>query len=131
MNLCFSIFSAFIPVSPKSQKRAKFPGVDFLGTALKFRKRKRHLSLLVYILYKKREIMHFHIAVVQRQQRNQRKACCTCIFLVLLNKPIAFLTFSLLPPSSLLRLPIDFGGGRWGTQGEGIDMSTMQKGANL
>ena len=66
MNLRFSIFSAFILVSLKSQKRAKFPGADFLGTTLKFRK-------------KKREIMHFHIAVVQRQQRNQRNVQEKCV----------------------------------------------------
>ena len=80
MNLRFSIFSAFIPVSLKSQKRAKFPGADFLGTALKFRKRKKNLqSLLVYVLHKKREITHFHIAVVQRQQRNQRNVQEKCV----------------------------------------------------
>ena len=34
-----------------------------------------------------------------------KKARCTCKFVVLLNKPIAFLTFSLPSPSSLLKLP--------------------------
>ena len=29
-----------------------FPGVDFLGTALKFRKRKKISSSLVYVLHK-------------------------------------------------------------------------------
>ena len=68
-------FSAFMPVSLKCQKRAKFPGVDFLGAALKFRKRKKNLSLLVYVLHKKHEIIHFHVTVVQRQQRNVQKKC--------------------------------------------------------
>ena len=34
-----------------------------------------------------------------------KKAWCTCKLVVLLNKPIAFLTFSLPSPSSLLKLP--------------------------
>ena len=33
-----------------------------------------------------------------------KKARCTCKFVVLLNKPFAFLTFSLPSPSSLLKL---------------------------
>ena len=35
-----------------------------------------------------------------------KKARCTCAVVVLLNKPIAFLTFSLPSLSSLLKLPI-------------------------
>ena len=34
-----------------------------------------------------------------------KKARCTCKFVDLPNKPIAFLTFSLPSPSSLLKLP--------------------------
>ena len=79
--------------------------------------------------------MHFHIAVVQRQQRNQRNVqekCVAHVYFLFCLINLAFLTFTLPPPPlSLLRLPIDFGGGRRGTQGEGIDTSTMQKGANL
>ena len=48
----FSNFSAFIPIRLKSQKWANFTGVDFLGTALKFRKRKKTSSPLVYVLHK-------------------------------------------------------------------------------
>ena len=51
----------------------KYPsGVDFLGTALKFRKRKKNLLLLVYsCMYSTEcEIKHFHVVVVQWQQRN-------------------------------------------------------------
>ena len=33
-----------------------------------------------------------------------KKARCTCKFVVLLNKPVVFLTFSLPSPSSLLKL---------------------------
>ena len=35
-----------------------------------------------------------------------KKAWCTCKLVVLLNKPISVLTFLLLSPSSLLKLPI-------------------------
>ena len=37
----FSNFVAFIPICWNCQMWANFPGVDFLGTALKFRKRKK------------------------------------------------------------------------------------------
>ena len=52
MSSCFSNFSAFIPIRLKCQKWANFPGVDFLGTTLKFRKRKKNLSSLVSVLHK-------------------------------------------------------------------------------
>ena len=45
-----------------------FPGVDFLGSALKFRKRKKNSSSLVYVFHErpiKCEIRHFHVVVVQ------------------------------------------------------------------
>ena len=56
----------------------------------------------------KREIRHFYVVVVQRLQRNVQKSVMhvqSCCFAKLL-KPIAFLTFSLTSPSSLLRPPI-------------------------
>ena len=85
-----------------------FPGVDFLGTTLNLRKRKKNSSSLVCVLHK-REIMHFQVVVVQRRQRNVQEKCdCTCKFVVLPNKPIAFLTFLLPSPSSLLKLPVDY-----------------------
>ena len=52
-----------------------------MGTALKFRKRKKISSSLVYVL-QKREIRHFHVVVEQQQQRNVQKSvmhvqsCC-------------------------------------------------------
>ena len=52
---------------------SKFPtGVDFLGTALEFRKRMKNLLLLVYscMCSPECEIKHFHVVVVQWQQRN-------------------------------------------------------------
>ena len=48
----FSNFSSFIPIRLKCQKWANLPGVDFLVTALKFRKRKKNSSWLVYVLHK-------------------------------------------------------------------------------
>ena len=47
------------------------------------------------------EIRHFHVVVVQRQQRNVQKS--TCKIVVLLIKPIAFVTFPLPSPSSDLK----------------------------
>ena len=52
MSSHFSNFSSFIPIRLKCQKWANFPGVDFLVTALKFRKRKKNSSSLVYVLHK-------------------------------------------------------------------------------
>ena len=40
-----------------------------------------------------------------------KKAWCTCKVVVLLNKPIALFSFSLLLPLSLLKLPSDDGDG--------------------
>ena len=59
----------------------------------------------------KRKIRHFHIAVVQWRQRNVHKSLCTwpANLLFCSNKPVVqffFLTFSLLSPSSLLKVPI-------------------------
>ena len=52
MNSRFSNVSAFIPVCLKCQKVGEFPGVDCLGTAPKFRKRKKNSSSLVYVFHK-------------------------------------------------------------------------------
>ena len=38
----------------KKSNAVEFPGVDFLGTACKFRKRKKNSSLIVHVLTKKR-----------------------------------------------------------------------------
>ena len=46
-----------------------------------------------------RKIWPFHVAVVQKRQRNFQKAWCTCRGVISLIGPIAFLTFPLLPPS--------------------------------
>ena len=54
----------------------------------------------------KREIRHVHIVVVQKRAKKcTKKAWCTCKVVVLLIKPIVFLTFSL--PSALLHLKRD------------------------
>ena len=59
---------------------------------------------LVFTSFTKREIRHFHVKVVQSRERNVPKSvmhvqgCCFAN----LSKPIAFSTFSLPSPSSLL-----------------------------
>ena len=73
----FFKLSALISVHLKCQKYwANFPGVDFLGTALKFRKRKKNSSSLVYTSSITRKIMHFYVVVVQRRQRNVQLEKC-------------------------------------------------------
>ena len=79
-----------------------FPGVDFLGTALKF---KFCYSVACFNTSSiKHEIRHFHAVVVQKQERNVQKAWCTCK-LDCFSIAIAFLTFLLASQSSLLKLP--------------------------
>ena len=60
-----------------------FPGVDFLGTALKFRKRKKNWSSLVYFLPKTWNL------AFSRHSRSvaAEEEWCSCKFVVLLNKP--------------------------------------------
>ena len=73
----FFKLSALISVRLKCQKYwANFPGVDFLGTALKFRKRKKNSSSLVYTSSITRKIMHFYVVVVQKRQRNVQLEKC-------------------------------------------------------
>ena len=53
----------------------------------------------------KRSIRKFHVLVMQCRQRNVPKRVMHVRVVVLVIKPIAFLTFSLPSPSSLLKLP--------------------------
>ena len=59
--------------------------------------------MLVYVLLKSR-IRHFHVVVVQKQERSVQKALCTWEVVVLLIESIVFLTFSL--PSVSLDLKV-------------------------
>ena len=80
----------------------EFPGVDFLGTALKFGKREKNLSYLVYSI--KREIRHFLVLVVQGRQRNvQKKVLHVLVLTFLLQSP---------SPSPFLKLSIIHAYGR-------------------
>ena len=85
---------------------ATFPGDDFLGTTLKFRKRKKISSSLVYVLHKtwkKRGI--FMWLSCRNGKEMYKKARCTCKLVFLLNKAIAVLTFLLPSLLLLLKLP--------------------------
>ena len=46
-----------------------------------------------------RKIWPFHVVVAQKRQRNFQKARCTCRVVILVIRPIAFLTVPLLPLS--------------------------------
>ena len=76
--------------------------VEFLETAPKFRKRETSSSC-VYVLHKTchQEISRPSRAVMAK--KCTKKCKCTCRVVVLVIKPIAFLT--LLLPSLLLKLP--------------------------
>ena len=82
----------------------KFPGVEFLETAPKFRKRKQNSSSCLYVLHKTphREISRPSRAVTAEK-------CTKSVMhvrVVVLLFFFFFLTFSLPSPSSLLKLPI-------------------------
>ena len=102
----FQTFSAFIPIRLKCQKWANFPGVDFLGTALNFRKRKKNSSSLVCVLHKTWNYAFSRRSRSETAEKCTRKVWCMCKFVVFLNKSIAFLTFSLPSPWSLLKLSV-------------------------
>ena len=68
--------------------------------------RERKIRRRLFTTSIKRKITHFHVVVVPWRQRNVQKEWCTCkVVFCLLCKPIAFLTLSLLSPSSLLNCP--------------------------
>ena len=103
-NCVISDSVAFIPIRWKCQMQAHFLGVDLLGTTLKFRKRKKNSSSLVYVLHK-RGIRHFQVVDVRWGQRNVQKrvmhvqSCCFA------NKTNYSLPFTLPSSLSLLKLP--------------------------
>ena len=66
----FSVSIVIIPTRLLCQMQANSSGAEFLSTISKFIKRKKILSLLVYVLHKTCEIRHFHVVVVQWRQRN-------------------------------------------------------------
>ena len=72
---------------------------DFLGTAHKFRKRKKNSSSLVYILHEAKNQAFSRRSRAATATKCTKKAWCTCKIVVLVNKPIAFLSFSLQSPS--------------------------------
>ena len=94
----FSNFVALIPVCWKCQMKANFPGVDFLGPHSSF-ERERKIRCHLFTSSIKCEIRDFHAVVVQWRKEMYKKVCCTCKVVVLLIKPIACLTFSLLSPA--------------------------------
>ena len=66
MNSRFFKLLRIYSSSLEMSKVGEFSWSWFLGTALKFRKRKKNSSSLVYASTK-REIMHFHVVLVQRR----------------------------------------------------------------
>ena len=85
----------------------KFPGVKFLETTPKFKKRKKNASSCVYVLHKTshQEISRRSRAVMAKKCTIKCNAHTELLFFLL--SLVLFLTFSLPSPSSLLKLPID------------------------
>ena len=83
----------------------KFPRVEFLETAPKFRKRKKNSSSCVFVLHKTshQEISRPSRAVTEKKCTKKCNARAELLFWLV--KRIAFLPFLLPSPSSLLKLP--------------------------
>ena len=81
----FSPLTLIIPSFVALNMQANTPGVEFLIKTSKFRaKRKFRCMLLTSSI--KREVMHFHVVVVHRRQRNIQKSVlqvqsCCCFFM--------------------------------------------------
>ena len=89
---------AFIPVRWKCRMEASWEVISWGPHARLERERK--ICRRLFTSSMKRKIRHFHVEVVRWRQRNvQKKAWCTCKIVVLVNKPIAFLSFSSPSPS--------------------------------
>ena len=67
--------------------------------------KERKIRRRVFASSIKRSIRKFHVLVMQCRQRNVPRRVMHVRVVVLVIKPIAFLTFSLPSPSSLLNLP--------------------------
>ena len=100
----FSISIVIISPHLLCQMQANSSRAEFLTTISKFRKKKKILSSLVYVLYKTWKIRIFHVVVLQWRQRNVQdrvmhvQSCCFTYS--------TFLTVSLSSPSwNLLKLP--------------------------
>ena len=80
----------------------KFPGVEFFETAPKFRKRKKYSLSCVYVPHKTS-----HQEISRPSRAVTAKKCNAHEEFLFGIKPVAFLTFSLPLPSSLLKLNND------------------------
>ena len=64
-------------------------------------------AAFTYSIKRAREIRKFHVAVLQRRLRSvQKRRAARTRLLFCLSKPVAFLLFLLLSPSSLLEFPV-------------------------
>ena len=102
----FSIFIAIIPSFLLCWMYANSPGVEFLKTLSKLKKRKKILLLLVYVLYKMWNWVFSCRSHVKLARNGQKKLWCTCKVVVLLVITIVFMTFLLPSPSSDCKVPI-------------------------
>ena len=99
-NVTLKTFVAFIPIRWNVKCRPISLELISWEPDSNFRKRKKNSSSLVYVLHKAWNQAFSHKCSDGKEM--YKKAWCTCE-VVLRNKPIAFLSFSL--PSPLLKLP--------------------------
>ena len=103
---CFKLYSAY-SISFISSNVGNFFWSWILKDCIEVQEKKKGSRCLVFMSSKKREIRQFHVVVVQWRQTEKmyKKAWYACKVVVLPeSKPVAFVTFLLTSPSSLLKL---------------------------
>ena len=73
------------------QMQATFPGVEFLRTSSRFKKRKENLLSCVDVLQKTNHIRGFHLEVIPWMSKKCTKKCGTCAELFFSHKTNCFL----------------------------------------
>ena len=84
-----------------------FLGFEYEKTVYLILEKESFCAAFTYSIKRAREIRKFHVAVLQRRLRSlQKRRAARTRLLFCLSKPVAFLLFLLLSPSSLLEFPI-------------------------
>ena len=104
---CFKLYRAY-SISFISSNVGNFFWSSILKDCIEVQEKKKESRCLVFTSLKKREIRQFHVVVVQWRQtvkKGTKKRVARAKLLFCQSKPVAFVTFLLTSPWSLLKLP--------------------------
>ena len=94
------------PKSPSYLKEGNLSWSWREGTALaRIQTEMVEFITLPFLFSRKLQILLFHVVVEQGRQRKEQKGWCTYRAVILLTKPIVFLTLPLLLPSKFRKVP--------------------------